>query len=144
MNFFEKLTVALKNQRHATRAGGLLWRDYGRRSQGQGVFELSGRSDCADAETGIANDIHQATAQRRQQRHGLSAKAAAHYARVRHHLAETAHGHGRAAEERFHAVSRSLVSNLGIYRYAFSNRAGLDAVYYRQSFSNREGLARYI
>jgi hypothetical protein len=60
--FVEKLTIALKNQRHATRVGG----DYRRRSKTWGVFKLSGRSDRPYAEKGTAGGADQATAQRRQ------------------------------------------------------------------------------
>ncbi len=38
--FLDKLTVALKNQRHATGAGGLLWPDHRRCAPEWGLFEL--------------------------------------------------------------------------------------------------------
>ena len=52
----------------------------------------------------------QATAQRRQQRQGLPAKAAADHARVRGPVAEAAHGRSGGAGEEFRAWLSCTVS----------------------------------
>jgi hypothetical protein len=97
--FLDKLTIALKNQRHATRAGGLLRRDHRGCSEERGVFKLSSRSDCAHAEEGIAGCADQAAAQCCEQRQELSAKAAAHHARICDPVAAATQNGGVAREE---------------------------------------------
>jgi hypothetical protein len=97
--FVEKLTVALKNQRHATRAGGYYGAIIGDIRRGGAYSSFQADLHCANAEKGIAGGANQATAQRRQQRQGLPAKAAAHHARICDLVAASAHGRGDAAKK---------------------------------------------
>lgn len=79
-DFRDKLTVALKNQRHATRPGGYLRRDHRRRAPEGGLFQLSGGLDHPAAQGRAQGGTDQGAAQRHQQCHSLPAQPAAHHA----------------------------------------------------------------
>jgi hypothetical protein len=78
--FLDKLTIALKNQRHATRVGGYYGAIIGDVRRGGSYSSYQADLIVRLPEEGIAGSADQAAAQRHQQRQGLSAKAAAHHA----------------------------------------------------------------
>jgi hypothetical protein len=98
--FLAKLTLAIKNQREATRAGGYYGAIIGDLRRGGSLFQLPSRPHHAHAEKGIAGGADQAPTLRRQQRQGLSLKAAAHYARIRNSVAAAREYNLRTAARR--------------------------------------------